>query len=63
MTARAMRNPSERTGNMVHFMKHAALAGDALALLRVEEPWEASVHATESSLADKMPVLGPAIAA
>jgi hypothetical protein len=58
-----MRNPSERTGNMVHFMKHVALAGGALALLRVEEPWDGSVHATESILADKMSVLGPSIAA
>ena len=53
---------SERTGNMFHFMKHAALAGGALALLGVEELWDASVHATESSLADKMRVLGPGIA-
>jgi hypothetical protein len=30
-------NASERTGNMVHLMKHAALAGGALALRGVEE--------------------------
>ncbi len=48
---------------MVHFMKHVALAGGALALLRVEEPWDGSVHATESILAEKMSVLGPSIAA
>jgi hypothetical protein len=29
--------------NMTSFMKNLALAGGALALLGVEEPWEASV--------------------
>jgi|SRR5712671_833500 len=36
-------NPEERMKNMVDFMKNAALAGGALALMGVDEPWEASV--------------------
>lgn len=36
-------DPNERQTNMIEFMKNAALAGGALALMGVEEPWEASV--------------------
>jgi uncharacterized membrane protein YphA (DoxX/SURF4 family) len=36
-------DPNERMKNMVDFMKNVALAGGALALMGVEEPWEASV--------------------
>jgi putative oxidoreductase len=36
-------DPNERTNNMTSFMKNLALAGGALALFGVEEPWEASV--------------------
>src|SRR5256885_13512208 len=36
-------DPDERTNNMTSFMKNLALAGGALALSGVEEPWEASV--------------------
>ena len=36
-------DPNERQANMINFMKNAALAGGALALMGVEEPWEASV--------------------
>jgi putative oxidoreductase len=36
-------DPNERMNNMTSFMKNLALAGGALALLGVEEPWEASV--------------------
>jgi putative oxidoreductase len=36
-------DPNERMNNMASFMKNLALAGGALALLGVEEPWEASV--------------------
>jgi uncharacterized membrane protein YphA (DoxX/SURF4 family) len=36
-------DPNERQNNMLNFMKNAALAGGALALMGVEEPWEASV--------------------
>jgi putative oxidoreductase len=36
-------DPSQRMQNMVDFMKNAALAGAALSLMGVDEPWEASV--------------------
>jgi len=36
-------DPNERQSNMINFMKNTALAGGALALMGVEEPWEASV--------------------
>lgn len=36
-------DPAQRTQNMIDFMKNIALAGGALALMGVEEPWEASV--------------------
>jgi uncharacterized membrane protein YphA (DoxX/SURF4 family) len=36
-------DPNERQSNMTNFMKNAALAGGAIALMGVEEPWEASV--------------------
>jgi uncharacterized membrane protein YphA (DoxX/SURF4 family) len=38
-----MEDPEKRMQNMVDFMKNAALAGGALALMGVNEPWEASV--------------------
>ena len=45
-------DPNERMNNMALFMKNLALAGGALALLGVEEPWEASV--TKPTLAAKV---------
>jgi len=45
-------DPNERMNNMASFMKNLALAGGALALLGVEEPWEASV--TKPTLAAKL---------
>jgi putative oxidoreductase len=36
-------DPAQRTQNMIDFMKNTALAGGALALMGVDEPWEASV--------------------
>jgi putative oxidoreductase len=36
-------NAEERQKNMIDFMKNTALAGGALALMGIEEPWEASV--------------------
>lgn len=45
-------NPNERMNNMASFMKNLALAGGALALMGVEEPWEASV--SKPSLKDRM---------
>lgn len=45
-------DPNERMNNMNSFMKNLALAGGALALLGVEEPWEASL--SKPTLKDKM---------
>jgi putative oxidoreductase len=45
-------DPNERLNNMTAFMKNLALAGGALALMGVEEPWEASVK--KPTLTDKV---------
>jgi putative oxidoreductase len=45
-------DPNERTNNMSSFLKNLALAGGALALMGVEEPWEASL--TKPRLVDKV---------
>jgi putative oxidoreductase len=56
-------DPSERTSNMVHFAKNAALAGGALALMGVDEPWQASIPVAQPTLAGKLLSLGRRIAA
>lgn len=43
-------DPNERNNNMISFMKNIALAGGALALLGVDEPWEGSVPVPKPSL-------------
>jgi putative oxidoreductase len=52
---------NERMNNMTAFMKNLALAGGALALMGVEEPWEASV--TKPTLRDKARKIGRQLAA
>jgi len=47
-------DPNERMNNMTNFMKNMALAGGALALMGVEEPWEASVPVARPSVGDRM---------
>ena len=54
-------DPNERTQNMTNFMKNMALAGGALALLGVEEPWEASV--AKPTLTQKVRKIGRQVAA
>ncbi|HEX6503150.1 MAG TPA: DoxX family protein [Terriglobales bacterium] len=57
-------DPNERINNMVNFMKNLALAGGALALMGVDEPWEASVPAAKRrSLPDKLRTISRRIAA
>jgi putative oxidoreductase len=56
-------DPEERTKNMIDFMKNAALAGGALALMGVDEPWEASVPVDQPNLAGKVRKLGRKLAA
>jgi uncharacterized membrane protein YphA (DoxX/SURF4 family) len=36
-------DPNERTNDMTHFTKNLALLGATMALMGVDEPWEASV--------------------
>jgi len=47
-------DPNERQNNMINFMKNAALAGGALALMGVEEPWEASVPVGQHTLGKRL---------
>jgi putative oxidoreductase len=47
-------DPNERQMNMIHFFKNAALAGGALALMGVEEPWEASVPVGQRGMGKKL---------
>src|SRR5215475_3944869 len=47
-------DPNERQQNMRSFMSNLALAGGALALAGVEEPWEASVPSGHPSLRKKL---------
>lgn len=43
-------DPEARTNDMINFMKNMALAGGALALMGVDEPWEASLPVPESKM-------------
>lgn len=56
-------DPNERMNNMINFMKNLALAGGALALMGIEEPWEASVPVAQPSLVDTMRIISRRIAA
>lgn len=56
-------DPEERNANMIMFMKNIALAGGALALMGVDEPWEASVPAGKPGLVEKARRIGRRIAA
>ena len=56
-------DPDTRMNNMIMFMKNLALAGGALALMGVDEPWEASIPAGKPSLGDKVRKIGRQIAA
>jgi putative oxidoreductase len=47
-------DPNERQNNMINFMKNAALAGGAFALMRVDEPWEASVPVGPRGISKKL---------
>lgn len=47
-------DPAQRQNDMVHFMKNLALAGGALALMAVEEPWPASVPVAQPSAGERI---------
>ena len=46
-------DPNEKQNNQINFLKNLALAGGALALMGVEEPWEASVPVEKHTLTRK----------
>jgi putative oxidoreductase len=56
-------DPEKRMGEMINFMKNMALAGGALALMGVDEPWEASVPVPRPKLSDKARKIARTIAA
>ncbi len=56
-------DPNEKQNNKVNFMKNMALAGAALALMGVDEPWEASVPVAQPSLVDRVVTIGRRLAA
>ena len=56
-------DPNQKMNQMVNFMKNMALAGGALALMGVDEPWEASVPVAQPTLANKVRKIGRKIAA
>jgi len=56
-------DPETRNNNMINFMKNMALAGGALALMGVEEPWEASVPVRKPRFSDKVKKITRRIAA
>jgi len=56
-------DPAERENNKIAFMKNLALAGAALALMGVEEPWEASVPVAQPGLAKRVVRMGRKLAA
>jgi uncharacterized membrane protein YphA (DoxX/SURF4 family) len=51
-------DPGQRQGEMINFAKNMAMAGAALALLGVEEPWEASVPIAQPKGMDRLRAAG-----
>jgi putative oxidoreductase len=45
-------DPQERMTNMTNFLKNAALAGAALTLFGIEEPWDLSIPVAQARLAE-----------
>jgi uncharacterized membrane protein YphA (DoxX/SURF4 family) len=56
-------DPKERQSNMINFMKNAALAGGALALMGVDEPWEASVPVGQPQIGKRLRKIARQVAA
>lgn len=46
-------DPQQRMNETINFMKNMALAGSAIALMAVEEPWPASVPVLKASRVDR----------
>ncbi|MGH9522582.1 MAG: DoxX family protein [Terriglobales bacterium] len=51
-------DPQQRQAEMINFTKNMAMAGAALALMGVEEPWEASVPIAQPEGIDRVRSLG-----
>ncbi|MGA9528962.1 MAG: DoxX family protein [Terriglobales bacterium] len=56
-------DPEERKNNMINVMKNVALAGGALALMGVDEPWEASLPVGQPTVMDRVRKIANQIAA
>jgi uncharacterized membrane protein YphA (DoxX/SURF4 family) len=56
-------DPEKRMNDMINFTKNMALAGGALALMGVDEPWEAAVPVGQPTLTDKARKLARTVAA
>lgn len=56
-------DPNERQANLRSFMTNLALAGGALALMGVEEPWEASIPVGQPGLGKRIKKIARQIAA
>jgi len=56
-------DPQQRQRDLTDFMKNMALAGGALALMAIDEPWKASVPVGKPTLAHKVRRLSNRIAA
>jgi len=56
-------DPGQRQNEMINFMKNMALAGGALALMGVDEPWEASVPVGQPTMSGKIRKIGRRLAA
>ena len=50
----ASEDPNQRQADMIHFAKNMALAGGAIALMGIEEPWEASVPIAQPKPSKKL---------
>jgi uncharacterized membrane protein YphA (DoxX/SURF4 family) len=47
-------DPNQRQAELINFMKNLALAGGALALMGVDEPWPASVPLAQPGLGERL---------
>ena len=56
-------DPEERNNNLQSFMKNLALAGGAVALMGVDEPWEASVPVSKPTVGQRVRKFGRKFAA
>ena len=56
-------DPNEKMNEMVNFTKNMALAGGALALMGIDEPWEASVPVDRPKLSERVRRYGRKLAA